>query len=71
MLLQDAKILIAEIEKTGYKYTTFEIPFIETLKSRKVQLSPKQSKWLQQMYEKAVEGGILWKKEYGKKGSWK
>ncbi len=67
MLLQDAMILISEIEKAGYKYTTFEIPFIETLKSRKVQLSPKQSKWLQQIYEKAAGGGTYVRKEYGQK----
>ncbi len=57
MRLLDAKILIAEIEKSGYKYNTFEVPFIENLSQRKTQLSPKQAKWLQQIYAKAVGGG--------------
>lgn len=71
MLHAEAMILIAEIDKLGYKYDSFEAQFIESLGQRKTQLSPKQSKWLQQIYAKAVGGGIFAKREYGYKKGWR
>lgn len=71
MLLSDARILITEINKLGYKYDTFESQFIESLSQRKTQLSPKQARWLQQIYAKAVGGGAFVKREYGYKKGWR
>jgi hypothetical protein len=64
MTIQDARTLIAEINKLAYKATDWEEKFLQSIAARGFSLSTKQSKALMSIYEKATNGGMFQKREY-------
>ena len=59
MVFADALILIDEIRKQNYRPTDWEKDFMQSIETGRARdLTPKQSKALEGIYEKAVGAGI-------------
>lgn len=63
MTLSNALILIDEIRKQKYKLNEWENGFIQSIEMQKWNLTYKQGKALETIYEKANSGGIYQQKQ--------
>ena len=63
MMIKDAKILIAEIQKLNPKLNEWEQGFIKSIADC-LCISNKQSQCLMNIYGKATGGGVYQKRQY-------
>lgn len=59
----DALILIDEIRKQGYRPNDWEVSFMQSIELSNEELTAKQAKCLNAIYEKSVGGGVYQKRE--------
>jgi len=64
MLHKDALILIEEINNQTYKPNEWETNFMNDISKRHKNLTPKQTKCLQRIYDKFTGGGVFIRKQY-------